>query len=408
MKNCTKIDKCPITDQNHNIPYFDLGNIPLVNNLLDTREESLNCDKYPLRVNYFPKSGISALSHAVDGDLLFKDYLFKSGVNIPYFKHCQDMFLNEISEIPNGSIVVDIGGNDGTLIEAFKSVNPTPTTYLNIDPSQNNIIENKKKGITFINSFFTEELTKKLNFKADYIISTNVFQHLKDIKDFAKGIKNMLSEDGSWILEFPYWLQSMHTNQFDQVYHEHMYYHSITPLHLMFTQLGLEITNISFHEMHGGSLRLQINHFDSRPQHTSVQEYLDAEMEELNPRYHLNWGEKINAYITESREKLLELINDDEIVVGFGAAAKGCIFLNAMGLTNDHIPFIMDDTKEKQNKFIPGTGIEIIPRDILRSFDADYILILAHNFKDHIMKSLKEYGYKGKFIILSPEFKIYE
>jgi len=96
-----------------------------------------------------------------------------------------------------------------------------------------------------------------------------------------------------------------------------------------------------------------------------------------------------------------------KVIFGFGAAAKGCIFLNSMGLDYNDIPFIIDDTDLKQGKFVPGTGIEIVSREFLKENQPDYILILAHNFTDYIIESLKDI-YNGKFIVLLPEIKIYE
>ena len=124
MKNYTLINECPVTGDNKSVRYFNLGNIPLVNNLCDTREEAITAEKFPLNINYYPKSGESSLSIAVDGELLFSHYLFKSEVNKPYYKHCQEMFkyAQKYVTVKDGINIIDIGGNDGTLLDAFRSV----------------------------------------------------------------------------------------------------------------------------------------------------------------------------------------------------------------------------------------------------------------------------------------------
>ena len=105
--------------------------------------------------------------------------------------------------------------------------------------------------------------------------------------------------------------------------------------------------------------------------------------------------------------ELEKLLKQNNKIYGFGAAAKGCIFLNSLAITYKEIPYIIDDTDIKQGKFIPGTGIEVVNREFLKNNQPDYILILAHNFADHIIDSLKDI-YQGKFIMFLPEFKIIE
>jgi hypothetical protein len=114
MKKYSIIDTCPITGTDDRVPYFNLGNIPLVNNLSPSREQSFNEERYPLQVNYFPGSGLSALECSIDGDLLFSNYLYKSEVNIPYYNHCKEMFAYIQKYITNNKElkIADIGGND--------------------------------------------------------------------------------------------------------------------------------------------------------------------------------------------------------------------------------------------------------------------------------------------------------
>jgi len=409
MKNYTIIDKCPITGDINKIKYFDLGNIPLVNNLLDTREESMNVDKYPLDINYYPLSGESSLSIAVNGEILFSHYLFKSEVNQPYYEHCREMFRNSLNYVSQDSIleIIDIGGNDGTLLEAFRSQSEKKLSILNIDPSKNLSKLCEKKNIPVLNEFFSYDLAKKLNKKADIITSTNVFQHLLDINSFASGVEHLLKDDGIWILEFPYWIHDMDTNQFDQIYHEHIYYHTVRPMKMMMEKHNLKIVNITKQNIHGGTLRLIIGKINSKftPDFT-VDTFLEFE-NKYDIKYHINWGKDIKQHIEKSNKFIKDLKSNNKKIFGFGAAAKGCIYLNSMGITSDEIDYIIDDTDIKQNKFIPGTGIQVVGREILKENKPDYILILAHNFTEFIVKSLSDV-YDGDFITLIPKVKVFK
>jgi len=407
MKNYSLINKCPITGYNEQIKYFDLGNIPLVNNLCDTREEAIIAEKFPLNINYYPKSGESSLSIAINGRLLFSHYLFKSEVNKPYYTHCQEMFkyVQKYITLEDGVSIVDIGGNDGTLLDAFRSVSDKKLDLLNIDPSQNLSILCKEKNIPFLTEFFSYKIAKQISKKADIITSTNVFQHLLDINSFAEGIRYLLSDEGVWILEFPYWINGMETNQFDQIYHEHMFYHSVTPMKMMMEKHGMKIINVTKQDIHGGTLRLIISKTTSNytPDNT-VETYIKSE-EKYDLNYHINWGKEVQKHITNSKNFIKQLKSEGKTIYGFGAAAKGCIYLNAMGLDYNDIDCIIDDTDLKQNKYVPGIGIQIKSRDILNEKQPDYILILAHNFADYIIESLN-LEYQGKFIILVPNIKI--
>jgi hypothetical protein len=398
------IKECPITGDKNPVRYFDLGNIPLVNNLSSTKEESFNVEKFRLNINYYIQSGLSSLDFAVDSELLFSHYLFKSGVNIPYYKHCKSMFIfiEDYITIKNGTKIVDIGGNDGTLLDAFRSQTDRKLNMLNIDPSKNLTEICESKGIPTINDFFTLELSNNIDDKFDIVTSTNVFQHLKDINSFAKGVENILSDDGVWILEFPYWIHDMKTNQFDQIYHEHMYYHSIKPIRLMMIKHKMRIVNISKQNIHGGTLRLVICKDSSKLKEDFTIECFSQFEKNYGLEYHIEWGIKIKEQIEKSKRFIKNLKNNGNTIYGFGAAAKGCIYLNSMELTNNDIEYIIDDTDIKQGKFVPGTGIEIVSREILTKKKPDYILILAHNFTDYIINSLQN-EYDGKFIVLIPE-----
>lgn len=403
----TTIERCPITGSSDSFTYFDLGNFPLVNNLFNTREESLNCKRYPLKINYFKESKLSVLSHAINGEILFKNYLFKSEVNIPYIQHCKDMFKNirEKYDVRNRDLIIDIGGNDGTLLKAFKDSEGMFTySYLNIDPSENLADTCKAKGIDVLTEFFSLETAKKVNSKAKVIVSTNVFQHLKDINSFIEGVKHILDENGVWVLEFPYWIHDLKTYQFDQTYHEHIYYYSVEPLKLLMNKHGLKIINAESQNIHGGTLRLTMSFENSNYEiNPVVEEYLKNESQ-YTEAYYQNWGSEILAHLTKCKEVITNLKREGKKIAGFGAAAKGCIFLNAIGITDEDFEFIIDDTDLKQNKYMPGTGLKIVSRDILKEEKIDVIIILAHNFADYIVKSFNE-TFNGEFLVFLPEIK---
>jgi hypothetical protein len=414
-KEVTQIEECPITHTVDAFTYIDLGEMPLVNNLCNTKEESLNCKKYPLKVQFFPESKLSALTDVVDGELLFSNYLFKSKVNVPYINHCRRMFdyISGLIKLNVGDLIVDIGGNDGTLLAEFKASSNIHLNYLNIDPSKNLAQSSIDKGIPVLTDFFTRETGQSLRGKARIVTSTNVFQHLKDIESFVGGVYDMLAYNGMWILEFPYWLNDLQTNQFDQIYHEHVYYYTVTPLNKLFNRYGFKIIRIEAQNIHGGTLRLVMVKDNSIiDTDASLEKYLKME-EAYNKDYHERWGIQIKNFLCQYKENLknfkYESLVQDRRIIAFGAAAKGCIFLNAAKIDYKLIDCIVDDTDIKQYKYMPGTGIQILPRTDVDFRKVDYILILTHNFADYIVDNIRNTTtFTGKFITFLPKFKIYE
>lgn len=394
---------CPITKRSGKIKYFDLGMMPIVNNLNDTFEESINCEKFPLSVSVFKESGLSATDIIINPDNIFLNYSYRSNTNKPYYDHCKNMFkyLQNYVSLKENDNCVDVGGNDGTLLMAFEEAsNGTPFNRINIEPSKNISQISKDNGINTINDYFGPHISIP---DVKLIVSTNVFQHLYDIGLFIQGIKNLLKNDGVWCLEFPYWGDSMETYQFDQVYHEHIYYYLLTPLNNFFSQNGLKIINVSEHFIHGGSLRLIITKEESNMRPDETISYYLAKEKKFDEDYYLNWSRKIDNHLVDCKKVIQSLHGN---IIGFGAAAKGCIFLNRLGIDYKTLKYVIDDTEIKQGKYIPGTGIPIISREIIKKEKIDYIIILSHNFADYIMNSLNEYGYKGNYVILLPDIKI--
>ena len=403
----TKVTSCPISGDTNPIPYLDLGLMPLVNNLNSSREESLSCKKFPLLVNYYSTSGLSTLSGVVDPKVLFSNYVYKSGVSQPYIEHCKHMFehLNKFVKVKIGDVFLDIGGNDGTLLKTFQSINGG-IWCINVDPAKNLGSISREGGISTIDDFWSSKVANNIT-HCKVVTSTNVFQHTQPIRDFAEGVKKVLSDDGVWCLEFPYWKMSLDTRQFDQVYHEHIYYYMITPLKMLFDQIGLEIIDISQHSIHGGTLRVISRKKRVSLTHADVtKEYIKAE-KHYNIEYLVEWGKEIKQHTVRCKKFLDNLKHSGLKIAAFGAAAKGCIFLNAAGITHETIDFIVDDTDTKWGKFMPGTGIEIFPRSKVQTENPDIMVILAHNFAEYISKSVRPI-FKGKFVTMFPTITYYE
>jgi hypothetical protein len=314
-------------------------------------------------------------------------------------------YLKKYVNLRKYNLVIDIGGNDGTLIREFRKKAPY-LKYLNVDASNAFIDANREAGIEYEQKFFDEKFLYPEENKAKLIVSTNVFQHTTPIRSFVRGIVNNLSDHGVWCLEFPYLMTTVFNDNYDQVYHEHVYYFTLTNIIDLLKQEGLTVFNVSFNNIHTGTMRVlscPTNDLWLSADRT-VENFLNLE-KYITPEYMVGWGNRLQEKIKSFKNFFDRLKSEGKVIVGFGAAAKGCVFLSSIGVDYKTIPVIIDDTPEKQGKYMPGTGILISPRSALKKIKPDYILILAHNFADYIIKSLED-EYEGKFIIMFPDVKI--
>ena len=156
--------------------------------------------------------------------------------------------------------------------------------------------------------------------------------------------------------------------------------------------------------MHTGTLRV-ISSKAKKQFDGSVDDLLNTE-KRITAGYYWGWGFSIQEKIKQSKQFIFDLIDKGNKVACFGAAAKGVVFLNSCGLNSDLIDFVIDDTLEKQNHYLPGTGIKVVSRDILKDEKVDYMLILAHNFTDFIVNSFNG-EFKGKYLTMFPDIKMY-
>lgn len=373
---------------------LNLGTQPLVNNLCQSKEASLSARQYPLCA-LIDNDLCIELDTVVPSDELYKDYLYYSGISMPYVQHCRQLW-HSIKHLRHDTIL-DIGGNDGTLLKAFQSQTDEKLNLYNCDASQTFRTLNEEAGITYINDYFNKDSDVP---KADLIITTNAFQHTPNAAKFVEGIAEKL--DGTWILEFPYTLRTLQTIQFDQFYHEHYYYWLVKPLKKLLSQFGLKIYHAEEVDIHGGSMRLWI---------TNKKEYADTEAAEKFIKEEESYD--YNAFYSRTFHKIARdsiFLNKLEgKTVFFGAAAKGCVYLNALNSFSIYKnSYVVDDTPHKQGKYVPGVGLKVVDREFFLKDKPDNVVILAHNFAGYIRTKLRQDGYQGRIITMLPDIYIDE
>ena len=233
---------------------LNLGLQPLVNNLCLGEKAALAAKQYPICATINNDLEIK-LNYEVPTDELYHNYLYFSGISAPYINHCR-LLWHKVKHL-NHDVVLDIGGNDGTLLQAIQSQAEEKLNRYNVDASRTFQSINESKGIKYVNDYFNKDTDVPT---ANLIFTTNAFQHTPNAEKFVEGIAAKL--DGTWILEFPYTLRTIQTLQFDQFYQEHYYYWLVKPLKKLFGEYGLTIYHAEEVDIHGGSMRLWVTNKD--------------------------------------------------------------------------------------------------------------------------------------------------
>jgi len=370
-----------------------LGYQPLANNLLNKRDDK--CELYPLEVNYCDNCHNCQLSVAVDPKKMFSNYLYTSSTSSSFRDHfigAAKKYVKEFKLKPKKSYIIDIGSNDGVALKPFKDLGFK--NILGVEPAKNLAkLANKNKIKTF-NGFLDKKNTKNIKKNADLILASNVFAHSDNLKEMTECMIQLLSKKGTIIIEVQYLMNTLKDLTFDNIYHEHYNYWSLTSLVNFFKQFQVKIFKAEKIETHGGSIRIYIKKDKNIKIKKSVKELIKEEEKFgiKDFKTYQDFGVKVYKIRENVIKNLKTLKKNSENIVGYGAPAKATTALNFFGISNE-IDYIVEDNKLKQKKFVPGVKIPIYSKDKI-SKKKPLVLVLAWNFYDEIKKNNSEIGKK--------------
>ncbi len=402
-------DTCRICKGNDLTRILSLGEHPPVDNFTDAAHIP-DEKRYPLDVYFCGTCNLVQLLDVVAEDELFHgEYAYFSSASKPlvdHFRSYAEDVKNEYAQA--GDLVVDIGSNDGVLLQFFADT----CRVLGIEPSANVAKTAREKGVETLDGFFTVHMAKEIALKygkAKVISANNVFAHIDNLDEIVQGVKELLTDDGIFVSESHYLLDLIEHMEFDTIYHEHLCYYSVKPLQHLFQQFGMEVFDVQRVKTHGGSIRVFARKATGAPLKSSVQELLD-----LEEKAGLHTLSRFNDFQKDAeaiRDKLVSLVRgfrtEGKIVTAYGAPAKGNTLLNFCGFTADDLKYVTDTTPYKIGLLTPGSHIPVMSPDILKTDMPDYILLLAWNYKDFILEKEKELRARGaKFIIPIPTVEI--
>jgi hypothetical protein len=389
---------------------IDLGTQPLANNLLRPEDLTKAEPKFPLQVCVCADCWLMQITHIVQPTALFSEYLYFSSFSDQMLRHAREASVRYISEKPltSNSFVVEVASNDGYLLKNFVEAG---VPCLGFEPAGNIAEVARGAGVETRCEFFglqTAATVKAQLGGADLILGNNVFAHAPDTNDFVSGLRTLLKPDGWVILEFPYGVEMIEKVEFDTIYHEHVFYFTLTPLVPLLARHGLEVFHVERVAIHGGSLRLFASHCGAQKVRATVGALL-AEEQKLGvgaPRYYQHFSERAEKVKTDLIEFLRTQSAAGKRVAAYGASAKGSTLLNFVGDFARSIEFIADRSTYKHGKFSPGLHLPIVPAEELALRAPDFALLLVWNFAEEVMRqqaAYKESG--GTFVIPLPELQ---
>ena len=385
--------------------FLSLGSTPLTDAYVSPDRIGEPEARYPLDVAFCPTCTLVQIPAVVPPEAIFERYAYYSSFSDTLLSHSKDHVRDLIADRALGpnDLVVEVASNDGYLLRYFAEAG---IPVLGIDPARGPADAAEAVGVPTLREFFGIGLAERLRSEgrsADALIANNVLAHVPDLNGFVEGIATILSEDGVCEIEVPYVRELVDRLEFDTIYHEHLCYFSVTALDALFSRHGLSIDAVRLLPIHGGSLRVTVGRRGERS--PSVQSYLDLEIAQgvHSFPYYARFADRVAEVQQELRALLHRLQRDGKTIAAYGAAAKGTILLNSSGIDADLIAFVADTSPHKQGKLMPGVRIPIVAPERILEDMPDYVLLLAWNIKEEILRKQRAYLESGgKFIIPIP------
>ena len=363
---------------------LSLGYQPLANNLLENIDDKTKV--YPLELNVCEECFNCQLSVAINSDEMFSNYLYQSSTTQSFREHFILAAKKYISDfkLDTNSYIIDVGSNDGVGLKPFLDLGFS--NIQGIEPAKNLADIANKNGIKTFHGYLDEKALNPIKNGADLLLASNVFAHADDLKSMAESMKRLIKPEGKIIIEVQYLLNTIKDLTFDNIYHEHTNYWSLTALYRFFENLELKIFDVEEINTHGGSIRIYISQEKNIEIKQTVKEFLEKEKEfGLNKiSTYLDFGKKVENLKKEVVKNLKNLKKKYPNIVGYGAPAKASTTLNYFNI-KEEIEFIVEDNPLKHGKFIPGVNISIVSKKKIKDKNSA-ILVLAWNFFDEIKK----------------------
>jgi len=392
--------------EDHLSTIIDLGNHAWCNDF--RKEDEVGTESvYPLRLVQCSKCKLAQLDFTVPKEKMFIEHTYLSGTTKALGVHFKEVAQKnlDLGYATKDGLIVDIGGNDGTQLIQYRDLGCD--NLLNVESATKiAAIALYENHIRTHNTFFNEEYVDILTrngqeAKAKTISASGVFFHLEELHSVIRGIKKLLADDGVFVVQFMYFGDMVRKNTFDGIYHEHLCYYSVESLKNLLAPYGLEVFDLEYSEIHGGTMIARVGHDGARPIQETVEALLSYEQDVLLTEEAIaDFVHRVQFVKQKNIELVKQVHENGHSVIGIGAPAKGNTLLTYFGFTSDDIEKLYETNNLKVGLTTPVTHIPIVRENYDEATARDaYMYVLSWNFFDEIRK---KYPKGTKFILPFP------
>lgn len=402
MKDIKKVKNCRICFNKNLLEIYDFGKVFLSGNIISKPKKE---KKYKLNLLLCKSCKHIQIGHTISPDILFKNYLWETGVsktNIILIKNLLHK-LKKKYQLNSKKKLFEIATNDGTLLKITKT--KYRSFVSGIDPAKNLAKKNKKFNVitNYFNSSATKEIKKKYGL-FDFIIARNVLAHVPKPNEIFSNANALLNKKGIFVIEVPSLKTIFEENQYDNIFHEHIGFHSLNSINFLCNQNKMKIIDFEEIDSQGKSIRCYIAKKSNPIKIPKKMNFF------LKKEYFLNklntwkkFKKKINTHKIKLHKLILNIKKNDQNISAYGASGKGQSLIQ-ISETGKYLDYIYDKSKLKNNKFSPGYNIKILNPVKINKLKPDYLLLLAWNIKNEILRQENKFKKSGgKFIIPFPE-----
>tara|TARA_B100000795_G_scaffold263879_1_gene243639 strand:+ start:407 stop:1612 length:1206 start_codon:yes stop_codon:yes gene_type:complete len=384
-------------------PFMSFGKMPMANGFLKKKDFKKEF-YYKLEVGFCKKNFLFQVNDHPRSPKIFNNYYpFFTSKSKHMVNHFKKYFkwMQKFKKLNEKSICIEVGSNDGTMLENFKKNN---IKCLGFEPSKNVATFSKKRNLDVQNKFFCHKEVfklKKYHFKTDLVCAANVICHIPNLNDVISSIDLLLKRDGLFIFEEPYLGSMFDKISYDQIYDAHIYMFSAHSVRSIFNSKGFDLINVIPQKTHGGSMRYVIARKGEFKINKKVEKILSFEKRKKLNSVKSCLQFKKNCLLSRKifRKKILDIKKRGLKIAGYAASAKSTTAFNFCKINHKHIDYIADNTKEKIGKYTPGTHIPVVPIDHFRKNYPDTLILCSWNHKKEILnKEIKFLKQGGKWI----------